>query len=159
MIGTGYFYVNKDKLAAKVSTKQETNKALEKEAKAEIEKSFETVTPKEKMPAYETMSNSEIIQEVHKMTHQKVKAEQKWGSSEITKDKVLTLYNVIKNKHFKKYDEKELLLEILEPWTKGDFSNAVTAHNQIWSVQDGTIGKATRLLTPEEEKDYIEENF
>lgn len=52
-----------------------------------------------------------------------------------------------------------MLLDILEPWTTRDFSNAVSAHNRIWAYQKGNIGKATRLLTPQEELEYIEDEF
>lgn len=108
------------------------------------------------MVKYDYMGKGGLIQEVHDMTHQKVYAKQKWGSSEITADKVQKLYEVVIDNQF---ETKEMLLEILEPWTRGDFSNAVRAHNKIWSYQNGTIGKATRLLTPEEELAYIEKHF
>ncbi|MFV8828220.1 DUF6241 domain-containing protein [Alkalihalobacterium sp. APHAB7] len=43
--------------------------------------------------------------------------------------------------------------------TKGDFSQAVYDHNVIWEIQGGTVGKATRLLTEEEEREYIQMYF
>jgi hypothetical protein len=123
---------------------------------AEIEKSYETEGSKLNMVKYELLGDGGLVQEVHDMTHQKVYAKQKWGSSEITADKVQKLYEVVMENEF---ETKEMLLEILEPWTSGDFSNAVRAHNEIWSYQGGTIGKASRLLTPEEELAYIEKHF
>lgn len=129
------------------------------EAKVELEKSFETLTPQGEMPEYEKKSEFALLQEVHGMTHQKVQADKKWGSSEITKDKVVKLYEVVENKKFNKTNIQRMLLDILEPWTRGDFSNAVTAHNRIWEYQDGNIGEATRLLTPQEEHAYIEKHF
>lgn len=162
IIGAAYFYSNSGKFLSKEKTSGQavvTNKKAEAEAKAEIKKSFEEETPAEKIPDYENMSGQKLMQEVHDMTHQKVKAEEKWGASKITKDKVLKLYDVVKNKQFSDENTKDMLLEILEPWTQGDFSNAVTAHNQIWDYQEGSIGKATRLLTPVEEEDYIKEKF
>lgn len=161
MIGAVYFVINKGNLfGTSMATGHVTvNKTGEAAAKTEMKKEFETSTPKGKMPDYENMSDNQLIQEVHGMTHQKVQAEQKWGSSQITKDKVLKLYGVVKNKDFKDQNAKDILLEILKPWTRGDFSNAVAAHNQIWEYQKGTIGKATRLLTASEEKAYIKQNF
>lgn len=161
MIGVVYFVINKGNLfGTSMATGHVTvNKTGEAAAKTEMKKEFETSTPKGKMPDYENMSDNQLIQEVHGMTHQKVQAEQKWGSSQITKDKVLKLYGVVKNKDFKDQNAKDILLEILKPWTSGDFSNAVAAHNQIWEYQKGTIGKATRLLTASEEKAYIKQNF
>jgi preprotein translocase subunit SecF len=161
MIGAVYLVINKGHFGgvSKTNGHITVTKTEEKAAKTEMKKEFETATPKGKMPDYENMSENELIQEVHGMTHQKVKAEQKWGSSQITKDKVLKLYDVVKNKDFKDQNAKDMLLEILKPWTQGDFSNAVTAHNMIWKYQDGTVGEATRLLTASEEKDYIKHNF
>ena len=124
--------------------------------KQKLKKSFQTEGSKLKMMKYELLGKGGLIQEVHDMTHQKVYAKQKWGSSEITADKVQKLYEIVTENEF---ETKEMLLEILEPWTSGDFSNAVRAHNTIWSYQKGTIGKATRLLTPEEELAYIEKHF
>ncbi len=161
MIGAAYFFLNKGEFFGikEANGKPVTDPKLEAEAKAEIKKGFETPTPKGEMPDYENMSDQQLIKEVHGMTHQKVAAEQKWGSSEITKDKVLKLYDAVKNRNFADDGVKEMLLDILEPWTRGDFSNAVTAHNEIWSYLHGSIGKATRLLTAEEEKEYIQQNF
>lgn len=124
--------------------------------KADLQKSFESVTPTSELPSYGEMTEHEILNEVHGMTHQKVKADEKWGSSEITKEKVQMIYNVVENSDFK---TRSMLIHIIEPWLKNDFSNAVEAHNAIWDYQDGNIGKATRLLTPAEEKAYIEEKF
>jgi hypothetical protein len=161
MIGAVYFVINKSQFlgTSKAASSVTVSKTEESAAKTEMKKEFETTTPKGKMPDYENMSDSQLIQEVHGMTHQKVKAEQKWGSSQITKDKVLKLYDVVKNKDFKDPNAKDMLLEILKPWTRGDFSNAVSAHNKIWEYQNGTVGKATRLLTASEEKEYIKKNF
>lgn len=130
-----------------------------KEAQTKIDKRFETPLASKVTEKYETMRNAELIQEVHNMTHQKVEADKKWGSSEITADKVQTLFNVIKNRDFQNGSTKDMLLAILEPWIRKDFTNAVNAHNRIWSFQNGNIGKATRLLTPQEELEYIEDQF
>lgn len=161
MIGAAYFFINKGNFGGVKNTTSHVtvSKSEEAAAQKEIKKDFESSTPKGKMPDYETMSENALIQEVHGMTHQKVKAEQKWGSSLITKDKVLKLYSVVKSRDFKDQNAKEMLLGILEPWTRGDFSNAVSAHNKIWEYEDGTIGKATRLLTASEEKEYIKHTF
>jgi hypothetical protein len=161
MIGAVYFFINKGISfgTSKANSHVTATKTEEAAAKTEVKKEFETATPKGKMPDYENMSDSQLIQEVHGMTHQKVQAEKKWGSSQITKDKVLKLYDVVKNKDFKDENAKDMLLEILKPWARGDFSNAVSAHNMIWGYQNGTIGKATRLLTASEEQQYIKQNF
>lgn len=152
-----YFYINEDS-GLKMNVKKNDPVAA-KEAQTKIDKSFATPASSDVTAEYETMSEGELIQEVHNMTHQKVEADKKWGSSEITADKVQTLYDVIKNRDFKNGSTKDMLLEILEPWLGKDFTNAVSAHNRIWSYQNGNIGKATRLLTPQEELEYIEKEF
>lgn len=152
-----YFYLSDDG-GLKLSLKK-NDPVSTKEAETKIEKSFETPVSSKVTADYETMNDEELIQEVHNMSHQKVEADKKWGSSEITADKVQKLYEVIKNKDFKKRSNKQMLLDILEPWTRKDFTNSVSAHNRVWSHQKGNIGKATRLLTPQEELEYIEKEF
>ena len=152
-----YFYLGND--SGQKMTLKKNDPVTTKEAQTIIEKGFAAPVSSKVTEKYETMSEGELIQEVHNMTHQKVKADKKWGASEITADKVKLLYKVIRNKEFKNSNNKQMLLEILEPWTNQDFSKSVSAHNKIWSYQKGNIGKATRLLTPEEELDYIEEEF
>ncbi len=153
------FYFYNDKFRAEETSEIVMENKNQDELLAVLDNKFNASTPEGKMPDYESMSEIELLQEVHGMTHQKVKAEQKWGSSEVTKDKVLKLLEVVKNKELKNNQIRSMLLKILEPWSDGDFSNAVTAHNNIWEYQDGTIGKASRLLTPAEEQLYIERNF
>jgi hypothetical protein len=152
-----YFYLSEDS-GLKFSLKKNDPVAT-KEAETKIEKSFDAPVSSKEVERYETMIEGELIQEVHNMTHQKVKADKKWGSSEITAEKVQKLYDVIQKSDFKNQSNKTMLLGILEPWTRKDFTNSVSAHNRIWSYQNGNIGKATRLLTPQEELEYIEDEF
>ncbi|MFP7297180.1 DUF6241 domain-containing protein [Neobacillus niacini] len=156
MVGV-YFYLGYDS-GMKFNLKK-NDPVTAKEAQTKIEKGFEAPVSSKVSEEYEKMTEEELIQEVHDMTHQKVKADKKWGASEITGDKVQKIYEVIQSKDFKKSKNKKMLLDILEPWTRKDFSNAVSAHNKIWSYQKGNIGKATRLLTPQEELEYIMEEF
>lgn len=151
----GYLFIGK--WGPESSAKPSATQAEQDQAKQELNKSFETSTPLGEMPEYETMSELELVDEVHGMTHQKVLADEKWGSVEITKDKVEKLYEVTNNK--KDSEIRTMLLEILEPWKKGDFSNAVEDHNRIWNYKEGNIGEAKRLLTPVEEQEYITKMF
>lgn len=152
-------YIYLDKWGSNLKVGGDATQAEQEAAKLEVEQSFEALTPKGDMPKYEAMSEEELLNEVHGMTHQKVEADQKWGSSEITRDKVQTMFTVVQEKSFKDGEIKSILLSILEPWTKGDFSDAVEEHNLIWSYKDGNVGEAERLLTPVEEQEYIEKNF
>jgi hypothetical protein len=134
-------------------------KVDDKTAEKEIEKNFASKTPEGEMRDYENMSEYRLLQEVHGMTHQKVYAAEKWGSSEITKDKIEKLYAVVQKRQFQDKEIQNILLGILKRWSKGDFSKAVSEHNEIWNYLDGNIGKATRLLTPQEELIYVERHF
>ncbi|WP_147536129.1 DUF6241 domain-containing protein [Bacillus marasmi] len=150
-------YLYNGKWGTDSSSKPVATQAEQDKAKQELDKSFETATPTGEMRDYAGMSELELLDEIHGMTHQKVMADQKWGSSEITKDKVEMIYEVVKSK--KASEIRSMLIDILEPWVKGDFSNAVEDHNRIWNYKDGNIGEATRLLTPIEEQEYIDKTF
>ncbi|MGN8843335.1 DUF6241 domain-containing protein [Niallia sp. HCP3S3_B10] len=95
------------------------------------------------------MKELEIQDAIHQMSHTKVYADEKWGSIEPTQGRIARLLEVIKE-NTDVYENSRLYLSILERWQENDFSNAVEDHNDIWNLQDGTIGKATRLLTEEE---------
>lgn len=93
----------------------------------------------------------EFQQMLHAMTHSKVHAEVKWGLLEITDERIDEMLRTLDEENFVYED---LYREILNQWKEGDFSNAVEHHNEIWKLQGGkNTGKATRLLTPEEEKE------
>jgi hypothetical protein len=104
------------------------------------------------------MNEGDVQQAIHKMSHQKVLASQKWGAVPLTPERVKRLIQVVEanKKHYKNAD---LYLGILEKWDKGDFDNVVQAHNTIWDLQGGSIGKAYEKASPEEEMKFIEENF
>ena len=93
---------------------------------------------------------------VHRMTHQKVVADIKDGSTEMTPERIDELLKTIDETD---YVHEDVYIRILDEWNEGNFENAVEAHNEILSLQNGTIGVATQLLTPEEEQEFIEQNF
>ncbi len=101
-----------------------------------------------------------VNEAIHSMSHQKVEASVKWGHTQLTQEKVDRLLAVCKMNDYK---YNELYIPILERWSKGDFSHAIDDHNKIWELQGGedsrNAGRATRLLTPEEEKAYIDHNL
>lgn len=100
-----------------------------------------------------------VNEAIHSMSHQKVESGSQWGREQITQEKIDRLLEISQKSNYK---FKELYIEILERWSKGDFSHAVDDHNKIWEMQggkDGDSGKAIRLLTPQEETEYIEQFF
>lgn len=100
----------------------------------------------------------DVMNTIHYMSHQKVEASQKWGALRITKENVLLLDQVIEE-HKEDLIAYSVYRDILDRWIAGDFSQAVDDHNDIWEMQDGSIGKATGLMDPEEEKEYIDIHF
>ena len=115
---------------------------------------------KEELLYPDNLIEHKVNEAIHSMSHQKVESKVKWGHTQITQAKVDRLLAVVKMNDYK---YKELYISILERWSKGDFSQAIDDHNSIWEMQGGdesrNSGKATRLLTDEEEKEYVEHNL
>ncbi len=97
---------------------------------------------------------SEVVmqQYIHAMSHQKVQAKEKWSYFKITDERIDFLLSQLE---INQYDHEETYKDILTSWKEGDFSEAVSEHNKIWRIQEGTIGKATGLLSPKAEEAYI----
>jgi len=43
------------------------------------------------------------------------------------------------------YYDKQVLLNMLNRWVKGDFHDAVAEHNYLWDALKGTVGEAIKL--------------
>ncbi len=102
------------------------------------------------------MTEYSVQSAIHGMSHQKVKADDKWGFIPLTAERVARLKAVVEANE---YEEKGLYLDILNRWSNNDFSKVDHDHNAIWELQNGTIGRATGILSAEEEKAFIEEHF
>ena len=102
------------------------------------------------------MTEEKVQNVIHQMSHQKVKAEKKWGFTPLTQDRVNRLIDVVNTNSYK---HKGVYLEILTRWKGNNFSHAATDHNAIWSLQGGTIGRATGVLTIEQEEQFIQEHY
>lgn len=105
-----------------------------------------------------TMVDNEIAYKIHAMSHQKIEADEKWGFLPLTTERVTRLIVVIKTNQ-NEYENSELYLNILNRWAENDFSRIDRDHNAVWSLQGGTIGKATGILSYEEELEYIEKYY
>ncbi|MFC0230309.1 DUF6241 domain-containing protein [Bhargavaea ullalensis] len=101
-------------------------------------------------------SEDRLMQDIHQMTHQKVAAKQKWGALQITQNRIDEMIGTVSSGD---YEHGDLYLDILGKWKDGDFTNSVKAHNAIWKLQRGTVGKAKRLSTTDEELKYIRDQF
>lgn len=102
------------------------------------------------------LSESQVQDYIHWMSHQKVAASDKWGKMLITQERIDRLIEVIEAND---YDHRKVYLGILGRWQEGDFSRAHLDHNSMWVLQGGTIGRATGLLSAEEEQEYIDRHF
>jgi len=101
-----------------------------------------------------TMEDYQLANAIHFMSHQKIEADEKWGLLPLTTERVTRLINVIETNQ-NDYKNSELYLNILNRWSKNDFSQIDRDHNKIWALQGGTIGRATGILSYEEELEYI----
>ncbi|MED3563383.1 DUF6241 domain-containing protein [Bacillus xiapuensis] len=101
-------------------------------------------------------SQEAVIEVMHKMTHQKVKAKEKWGAIPMIPDTINQVYQIVNNSKFPLKDD---LLKILEKWKKGDFEEIADDHNYFWEQQGGTVGKANGTMTKAEEEIFIQNNF
>lgn len=104
------------------------------------------------------MSEVEVQYAIHHMSHQKVKADKKWGHLQITPERIERLIEVVQANE-QEYDHSSLYINILNRWKENDFSSAVSDHNKLWELQGGNIGEAKRLLSANEERKYIEKYF
>ncbi|WP_335870597.1 DUF6241 domain-containing protein [Bacillus sp. 2205SS5-2] len=99
----------------------------------------------------EPISEKLMKQYIHAMSHQKVKAE-KWSFYLQTEERIAYLLQQLE---MKKYANEETYLAILHRWEQEDFSKVVQDHNDVWYLLGGTVGKATDVLSAEQEESYI----
>lgn len=99
----------------------------------------------------------EIYDMMHRMSHQKVRAEDKWGHLKITEDRLDEVISLLEQYNVA---DRTFYHEAMLDWRDGDFYNAVEVHNRIAQPDDGIVqGKAYGLLSKQEESDYIEKHF
>lgn len=101
------------------------------------------------------LSDKHIRNYIHKMSHQKITADAKWGFYLITNERIDWLLDGLE-KTDEELKNKDIYKDILKRWRAGDFSKVDQDHNAIWRLQDGTIGQAEGIMSEEEEKKYIE---
>ena len=104
----------------------------------------------------EKSTQDEVIEVMHKMTHQKVRAEEKWGAIPMIPETINDVYEIVSKSNF---ERKEDLLEILEKWKLNNFLSTDEDHNYFWRYQGGTVGKAYGTMSRNEEMEFIKNNF
>lgn len=108
------------------------------------------------LPITHGATEDEVIQTMHNMTHQKVRAEKKWGAVPMSKVNAAAIKEIIAQGN---YEKKEELLVIAERWINQDFSQIVEDHNYFWAIQEGSVGKATGVMTAAEERAFALNNY
>jgi len=104
------------------------------------------------------LSEGEFQIHLHQMTHQKIEATEKRGAIEMTPERIEEMLKILRANEGA-YEEYEFYEQSLTAWEEGNFSNAVNVHNTIWEWHNGTVGRATGLLSEEQEARYVEDNF
>ncbi|WP_298829265.1 DUF6241 domain-containing protein [uncultured Planococcus sp.] len=144
-------------------------KVSDKQGDAESSKSAQVSDEKAMKESTQKMEGLEFAQSVpknasenalwammHKMTHQKVVASEKWGLIRMNDESIAKAEEILLASDF---NSKEDLLQIIERWKNGQFDQVDDEHNFIWGMQGGSIGEARGILTEEQEKEFIENNF
>lgn len=139
----------KPTLAVKEETAPKGNKVIEvsEKNKRNVEEEFPM-----------DIDEYSVQEAIHNMSHQKVVAEDKWGFLPLTEERVNRLITIIESNNTK-YESAALYLDILKRWGQNDYSKVDQDHNSIWNLQGGNVGKATGILSAEEEKTFIEKHY
>ena len=144
----------------KVSDKQD-NAENSKSAQVSDEKAMKESTQKmeglefaESVP--KDASENALWAMMHKMTHQKVVASEKWGLIRMNDESIAKAEEILLASDF---NSREDLLQIIERWKNGQFDQVDEEHNFIWGMQGGSIGEARGILTEQQEQEFIENNF
>lgn len=95
---------------------------------------------------------------LHRMTHQKIVATEKRGAIEMTPENIGNMLTVVQA-NYGQYEHSEFYEKALTAWQEGDFSNAVEVHNTIWEWHNGIVGRATGLMTAEQEEQFVQDHF
>ena len=144
----------------KVLDKQE-NSGSPKSAEVSDEEAIEEST--KKMDGLEfaqsvpkDASEKALLAMMHKMTHQKIVASEKWGLIRMNEESIAKAKGILMDSDFNSKDD---LLEIIGRWENGQFAQVDEDHNFIWGLQGGSIGRATGILSEQQEQEFIENNF
>ena len=101
-------------------------------------------------------SEAKLLAMMHKMTHQKIIASEKWGLIRMNEESIAKAKEILLEAD---YHSKEDLLEIISRWENGQFDQVDEEHNFIWGLQGGSIGRATGILSEQQEQEFIKNNF
>lgn len=108
-----------------------------------------------------SMTELDVQIAIHGMSHQKIRASNndKWDLLFMTPERIERLIVVVEANNVRYRENLDTYLAILNRWKDNDFSRVDLDHNVIWSLQDGTRGKAIGIFTPEEEIEFIKAHY
>ncbi|KYG32975.1 DUF6241 domain-containing protein [Priestia endophytica] len=104
----------------------------------------------------ENPTGKDIENIMHKMIHQKVRAERKTGAVRMTPEAIDEVIELINNVQPSNSQE---LLKMANHWKNGNYEHVVEEHNYFWSREGGDIGKAYGRASLMEENEFIRQNF
>ncbi|WP_226654865.1 DUF6241 domain-containing protein [Guptibacillus hwajinpoensis] len=105
-------------------------------------------------------SEQHFMNTLHGMTHQKVHADEKWTLVEMTDARIDDMLDILEQVEGSgEYEHYDLYEQALMKWKNGNFENAVYVHNELWSLNNGSVGKASRLLSADEEQAFVNEHY
>ena len=143
IIGTGSYFITKQKLTAVDSPKVVQATQIKKDVDSKAVDNKAVVI---KQNDAKTISENElkVYNTMHKMINTKIVAEDGkiWGEIAITPESCQALITEITKSS---YSDKDTLLEFLGRWKDNNFKSGVDEHNYLWDGLDGTIGKAASL--------------
>ncbi|PAK40862.1 DUF6241 domain-containing protein [Peribacillus simplex] len=144
--------IEREREDEKIEAQREAKaKAAELEAKTAIYDGIEFETGLD-----EGSTETEVMDVMHKMTHQKVRSQDKWGAIPMSPKIIEEVYKIVDSSDF---HHRDRLLSIAARWRDFDFSTIVQDHNFFWEDKAGTVGKAHGTLSRAEEVEFIEVNF
>ncbi|TCI23653.1 DUF6241 domain-containing protein [Exiguobacterium sp. SL-9] len=110
----------------------------------------------------ENPSRTELIKNMHLMTHQKISARSKWGAIPMTPDNIqqsADYLELLKTK-FKIGDSMHAELKtMLDHWSQGDFSQTDKEQDRLLHFLQASRGFSNGLATENEEELFILNNF
>ncbi|WP_033542103.1 DUF6241 domain-containing protein [Planococcus sp. CAU13] len=154
--GAGYWFVqslavkDEDKISAIVEELEQVEDGTVQAASGSAKETEEL--------AEGGLEETQLQTYLHRMTHQKVTADKKFGAIEMSEANISNLLKIVEV-NYNYYEHSEFYEEMLTAWQNGNFSNAVNVHNTIWKWHNGNVGRATGLMTPEQEAEYVEKHF
>lgn len=141
-----------------VAVKKEFNDEVKAKEEARLAELREEITQaKIDLGINGTPSEKELLEILHKMTHQKVRAQKKWGFIQMTEVNLIAVKEVLEENPI--LNENINMLEMVNTWLNNEFSNIVADHNSLWGEKEGTVGKAYGRLSQAEEEALVKEQF